>query len=110
MWVDAIWMNQDDKPERNCQVLPVRTIYEKAGVVMIWLRERFDSSEMAMSKAVELTAHLLEQVASKCGEDAPVEETSLISCMSLEDLIFFGQSGSPFHRAWHGISKLVNRP
>jgi hypothetical protein len=63
------------------------------------LGEHFDSSEMAMSKTVELTAHLLEQVASKCGEDTPMEETSLISCISLEDPIFFGQSGSPFHPA-----------
>jgi len=70
--VEAIWINQDDIPERNCQVLLIKTIYEKARVVMIWLREHFDSSEVTMSKMVELPAHLLEQVASKCYEETPV--------------------------------------
>ncbi|EXJ68478.1 uncharacterized protein A1O5_08271, partial [Cladophialophora psammophila CBS 110553] len=37
LWVDAICTNQDDVPEKNNQVQPMKDIYEQASKVIAWL-------------------------------------------------------------------------
>jgi hypothetical protein len=51
-WVDAICINQDDTEEKNCQVPLMRTIYEKATAVQVWLGE--DTSEGFGERAFKL--------------------------------------------------------
>jgi hypothetical protein len=37
VWIDALCINQDDQEEKNLQVLRMKTIYQKAEEVIIWL-------------------------------------------------------------------------
>jgi hypothetical protein len=52
LWVDAICINQDDTDEKNCQVPLMRTIYEKAMAVQVWLGK--DTPEGLGEKAFNL--------------------------------------------------------
>ncbi|KAL1861685.1 hypothetical protein VTK73DRAFT_6970 [Phialemonium thermophilum] len=49
LWIDAICINQEDKGERNHQVLRVTSVYTLAKRVIVWLGPEADSSGLAMS-------------------------------------------------------------
>jgi hypothetical protein len=47
LWVDAICINQQDDHERSAQVQQMRTIYESASLVIVWLGPAADDSDLA---------------------------------------------------------------
>lgn len=49
LWIDALCINQSDTAERNRQVALMRSIYEKAACVLMWLGEEADDSNLAMN-------------------------------------------------------------
>ncbi|KAF2137711.1 uncharacterized protein K452DRAFT_235346, partial [Aplosporella prunicola CBS 121167] len=56
LWIDAICINQASEVEKNHQVPLIRGIFERAQVVLIWLGEEADDSNMAINflKALQL--------------------------------------------------------
>lgn len=50
LWVDAICINQTDIDERNQQVQLMRTIYQRASAVLVWLNRDLDVSHPAFQK------------------------------------------------------------
>ncbi|KAK4442195.1 heterokaryon incompatibility protein-domain-containing protein [Podospora aff. communis PSN243] len=55
LWIDAICINQADTDERNHQVQLMRTIYQRANTVVIWLNQDLDASHTALQKLFALT-------------------------------------------------------
>ena len=53
LWIDAICINQEDIIERSDQVQRMRSIYQRAETVLIWLGESYDNSDLAF-EALEL--------------------------------------------------------
>jgi hypothetical protein len=45
IWIDQVCINQSDIPERNSQVLLMKTIYEKAKEVLVWLGPAYAESD-----------------------------------------------------------------
>jgi hypothetical protein len=45
IWIDQVCINQSDIPERNSQVLLMKTIYEKAEKVLVWLGPAYAESD-----------------------------------------------------------------
>ncbi|KAK0644012.1 heterokaryon incompatibility protein-domain-containing protein, partial [Cercophora newfieldiana] len=50
LWVDAICINQADSHERNQQVQLMKTVYQRADAVLIWLNQQVDASNSAIQK------------------------------------------------------------
>jgi hypothetical protein len=46
--VDALCINQKDEEEESCQVQKMKSIYEKAASVFVWLGPALDDSDLAM--------------------------------------------------------------
>ena len=49
LWIDAIYINQNDIQERNLQVSRMSEVYRKALRVIIWLGPAYSTSELAMA-------------------------------------------------------------
>lgn len=54
LWVDALCINQIDVPEKSQQVQQMRSIYELASRVVIWLGEASDDSDLAMDLLADI--------------------------------------------------------
>jgi hypothetical protein len=48
LWIDAVCINQEDKPEISHQIARMSHIYEKAEQVLAWLGKDEDNSQTAM--------------------------------------------------------------
>jgi hypothetical protein len=103
IWVDAICINQHDLSERGAQVLLVTQIYSDATMVAIWLVEHADDSILAVEKLIEIATHLVELISAKTGDESPWHESTLISHISPEDSVFWGEPGSKCQAAWQAI-------
>jgi hypothetical protein len=60
IWVDAIYINQEDLSERAIQVLLMREIYANARQVLIWLGEEEDCDEHAFEYLDRISTRLHE--------------------------------------------------
>jgi len=58
VWTDAVRINQQDDLERNEQVSKMRTIYERASYVFMWLQEPPDDSHLAFVLIRDVASHL----------------------------------------------------
>ncbi|KAH3945557.1 hypothetical protein HBI56_095490 [Parastagonospora nodorum] len=67
LWIDSICINQNDPEERSREVLKMSEIYSKAMSTISWLGPEQDSSDDAISYAIDL-AHSLRQHMSKNSE------------------------------------------
>jgi hypothetical protein len=54
IWIDAICINQEEGIERNHQVGIMRTIYERAEKVLVWLGDACENSQNALTLADHL--------------------------------------------------------
>ena len=79
MWVDAICINQDDLDERSQQVRIMREIYQQAQRTVIWLGEKSEDSDVAISTCKRF-------IMSLCARD------------DMMDLIADYKSQNPYHR------------
>lgn len=48
LWIDAICINQDDKDEKSQQVQHMKSIYQRAVSVVVWLGHEFERSTLAI--------------------------------------------------------------
>ncbi|KAE9362832.1 HET-domain-containing protein [Stipitochalara longipes BDJ] len=54
IWIDAICINQDNLAERNEQVSKMRTVYERADEVLVWLGSSISEASLAFDLFEEL--------------------------------------------------------
>ncbi|KAK0750614.1 heterokaryon incompatibility, partial [Schizothecium vesticola] len=66
LWIDAICINQSDIQERNEQVGLMRSIYQRAKAVLVWLDREVDSSHASFQKLQKLSG---ESELSDLGDD-----------------------------------------
>ncbi|KAH6722653.1 heterokaryon incompatibility protein-domain-containing protein [Leptodontidium sp. MPI-SDFR-AT-0119] len=57
IWIDAVCINQTDDMERNEQVTKMKTIYEKAEEVVVWLGPSYEDSHLAFQLIQEMYDH-----------------------------------------------------
>ena len=62
LWIDALCINQLDVEERSLQVQKMKTIYQSASAVLVWLGEERDNSDLAMHFIIKLGNIDLDQV------------------------------------------------
>jgi hypothetical protein len=60
LWIDAVCINQNDEVEKSQQVQMMRTIYEKALSVSVWLGPAEDDSDAVMDLLNNIGAQALE--------------------------------------------------
>jgi len=66
LWIDAICINQIDKPEQTHQVQLMRDIYQRASRVLVWLGPEEENSDLGMSALAQ---------AAIATEDSPANTT-----------------------------------
>ncbi|KAK0099370.1 hypothetical protein ONS96_008399 [Cadophora gregata f. sp. sojae] len=54
IWIDALCINQADEVERNEQVAKMKTIYEQATLVVLWLGPSYENSHLAFDLMQEM--------------------------------------------------------
>jgi hypothetical protein len=54
LWIDSICINQDDKDEKTEQVQQMKSIYESANEVVVWLGPAADNSDIIMDLLAEI--------------------------------------------------------
>ncbi|KAL2070949.1 hypothetical protein VTL71DRAFT_13975 [Oculimacula yallundae] len=57
MWIDALCINQSDTKERNEQVMKMKTIYEQAEGVVVWLGPSYQNSHLAFQLMNDIYTH-----------------------------------------------------
>jgi heterokaryon incompatibility protein (HET) len=65
LWADALCINQSDVDERNAQVAIMRSIYDKAQRVLVWLGEATDTSDRGLD--------FMERLVKACPQDIVLE-------------------------------------
>jgi Heterokaryon incompatibility protein (HET) len=117
LWIDAICVNQQDSNERDAQVRRMKSIYEQAEQVIIWLGryneptdgsfrfdlskyeiDKFDENSEAMARAALVLAFVLK-------EEGNQQQTSelligLEDCNHTSNLQVWIQLSRLFHRPW----------
>jgi hypothetical protein len=58
LWIDAIYVNQQDPKERNEQVGRMADLFSKADRVVIWLRPESDNSSIAIECFQEISRNV----------------------------------------------------
>ncbi|KAL8743657.1 MAG: hypothetical protein Q9190_004015 [Brigantiaea leucoxantha] len=103
LWIDQICINQDDLDERSAQVAMMGIIYRCASRVIVWLGDKDDTSDAAMTFAAALCCNL-----------------SLHNGRSRKELLTFSDLGKPVEGTdfilpdeksglWVALAKLLNR-
>jgi hypothetical protein len=85
-------------------------IYSDARMATIWLGEHANDRVLAVEKIIEVATHLVGLISARSTGESPWEESTLISHISPEDPVFWGEPGSKCHIAWQAIFKLLGRP
>lgn len=88
LWVDSLCINQKDDHERSSQVSLMGNIYKKADIVIMWLGEEEDDSDIAMNFLEIFKDELL----SRSGDSG------------------FMMRDTAFDRTWVAVGKLFQRP
>lgn len=101
LWVDAICINQQDIPERNAQVLQMKSIYADASLVAIWLGEHSDNSKLAIDSIIRFGNQMrLLQSREGCSH----RHLDLAQALGLE-------SNTPaYEKVLDAVAKLSTRP
>ena len=102
LWIDAICINQANKPEKARQVSQMRHIFQKAAIVIVWIGES-DSNTRLDFKSLEV---LVDAWTSQRSQDGKLNSQIRQDPWSEQD---FG-SGSRFERLSAAIERLMSRP
>ena len=57
IWIDAVCINQADENERNEQVAKMKSIYERAEEVIVWLGPSYQDSHLAFKLMQDMYDH-----------------------------------------------------
>ena len=104
-WIDAICINQQDTLEKNSQVLLMGDIYAAARLLVIWLGNEYDNSDLACALLVEWgEAHRKFVIGHKRSLEAVGDFRIILDEVKSE-------LSDPFDEAsWEALSKLFHRP
>ncbi|MCJ1366779.1 hypothetical protein MMC16_005909 [Acarospora aff. strigata] len=106
LWVDSICVNQEDLVERSEQVLLMRHIYENAHAVYGWLSLPFDERETALAaQLMRKFNELLHDGLQANNDDIHAASVTI----SDKDLDIFPHPDTECHKAWMGISEMLNQ-
>jgi hypothetical protein len=67
-WIDAICINQDNKPEKSAQIERMAQIYNQAGQVRVWLGTATPDTTIAMNFVQDLLR--LDDIDKLCNDDS----------------------------------------
>lgn len=101
LWIDAICINQTDKPERNDQVLLMPKLFHKAESVIIWLGEESHDS----SAAFDLISRIVAAATSEQACD-PFDAKKVIKAQDIGGLALLEHTNP----AWQALDSLFWRP
>jgi len=97
IWVDALCINQSDISERNSQVAMMKSIYQNAYQVVIWLGEASDNSDLAFLWIGRLKSAFDEL---KARPHTPISELELFNLIK----------DTAFDNHWVALRALLYRP
>ncbi|KAN0122803.1 Heterokaryon incompatibility protein (HET) domain containing protein [Hyaloscypha variabilis] len=114
LWVDAICINQENIDERDSQVRRMKSIYEQAERVVIWIGkynefgdeifmpsgwkiDRLENSEAMARSALVLCLVLKEEATQQEGSEISI---GLEDCHHSDNLQVWAQLSRLFHRPW----------
>jgi hypothetical protein len=100
LWIDALCINQSDTTERNCQVALMRSIYEKAACVLMWLGEEADDSDLAMNLLSKFGTIMT------MSDNDGVEAEEKAGSQTLADVC----GDASFNQHWIALRRLFSRP
>jgi hypothetical protein len=117
LWVDAICINQMDDQEKSHQIRKMKTIYEKAHTVLVWLGQPEDeeNARLAFRKIDYFNSIKVSHLTKHSGswwwprKPKPAQElfASMHAQISPSDKEIFDVPGSPTYRAWQGICSIL---
>ncbi|MCJ1354146.1 MAG: hypothetical protein MMC33_004133 [Icmadophila ericetorum] len=122
LWVDAICINQNNIPERNQQVPLMKTLYEQAERIYVWLgkAENEANNELGVQKMAEFTHGFLRSASKNrpyrpwWWPNKPVPLAADIHRgvvdMSVNNKAIFDVEGSVTYRSWLAICELLHKP
>lgn len=110
-WIDAICINQSDTEERNSQVGEMKSVYENADQVLVWLGPAADDSHLAMDK-LRNVAKTFKELAKNKRNDETHEgfvRRFYVDCGDEANSWILGPP--PFDpKPWVALRRLLNRP
>ena len=97
LWIDALCIDQSNLQEKNNQVSLMRSIYQEASFVTMWLGEEQDDSRLAMS-SIETWGK-----AFSAAQRTPDDRSRVAAALATVHEPFDGSS-------WKAIRKFLHRP
>ena len=104
LWVDFICIDEQNVEERNAQVSIMKSIYENAEEVYVWLGVSSEDSDLAMRKIGDFGRYLNGLSAQ---HDNDLHRA--VGTLSPEDPTIFGEEGSETFKSWNSIAVLLRR-
>ncbi|KAI1749037.1 heterokaryon incompatibility protein-domain-containing protein [Xylaria castorea] len=104
MWIDAVCIDQENLPERSAEVLHMRTIYQMARSVQIWLGPEKNDSGLALKLISHFSSSRWEEVRS---QPNPAEFTWMNST-DMEQMEY-DLHNSETRTMWLAVSRLFER-
>ncbi|MCJ1254829.1 hypothetical protein MMC24_002645 [Lignoscripta atroalba] len=107
-WIDAISINQQDNAERSQQVKIMKSIYQEAKGVPVWLGEEDEDT----GPAIDLIDKLAKLLSEKDLKSKPNAIEAAIMRRTFEDGKAMTKLGLPLYTstAWISLAKLFERP
>jgi hypothetical protein len=102
VWVDQLCIDQSSFMEKKSQIALMKTIYEKAERVRIWLGPAADDSDIAMDALKVLRQRM------KCLYGSCDSREEVLEKLSLLDML--DEPGPKVDREWNAIRALFCRP
>jgi hypothetical protein len=103
LWIDQICIDQDNKDERNIQVLLMKTIFESAQKTLIWLGEEDEDTPLALeciNKIPKLPRSPMES------REVPESTLTIVKDMLSHGI---GEPGSAAYTKRVAMGRLLNR-
>jgi Heterokaryon incompatibility protein (HET) len=115
LWIDAICINQGDAAERSSLVRRMKSIYENAKHVLIWLGPAGDDSSLAIAKISSIAGIYASAKTQLEMQGAPSEEAGNIAIDTITKKdsasIVMQSLAAPYDRdLWTALERLFKRP
>jgi Heterokaryon incompatibility protein (HET) len=105
VWIDQLSINQASDAEKATQITLMKVIYERARAIFLWLGEKEDDSDLAMTTLHKLW-DLHRQMATEYRLYQP--GTAHLTRANLETLL--GRNDAANIASWRAVEKLLQRP
>jgi Heterokaryon incompatibility protein (HET) len=99
IWIDALCIDQDSTEEKNCQVLLMCEIYQRAKLVIAWIGEEDDDTEMAL-QLIRSWAVAYQEHHHLHGSRSPLDDPAI--CQKVHENLVADR--------WDAIRRLYRKP